>query len=161
MSIRWPTTDDAQRASAGASVLSITKDDVFHILQNPRRRAVLRYLREEGADEFQVREVAETVAAWEHETTVDQLSSGERQRVYVSLYQSHLPKLDAHDIISYDQSRGLITPTPLLATLDPLLGDGVETADESLTVTAEPDESAPDEGGRAGLLTRFVGGHDQ
>lgn len=90
----------------------LSKDDVFHLLQNERRRQVLRYLR--GVDEpVEMRDVAEQVAAWEHDTTVRQLTSTQRQRVYIALYQSHLPKLDDHGVIRYNQPRGIVEPTPL------------------------------------------------
>jgi hypothetical protein len=114
--------------------MAITKDDAFHLLQNARRRAVLRHLLEhEDTERFVMRDVAEEVAAWEHDTTVQQLVSDERQRVYIALYQSHLPKLDEHDIIDYNQSRGVIEPKPLIAAVEPYLEEGLH-ADDDLTV---------------------------
>ncbi|QSW98989.1 DUF7344 domain-containing protein [Haloterrigena alkaliphila] len=101
-------------------------DDIYHLLQTSRRRHVLRYLR--GADDpVTLREVAERIAAWEHDTTVENLSSSQRQRVYISLYQSHLPKLDTRGIIHYDKDRGTIESTPLAAQFDPYLS-GLEGA---------------------------------
>ncbi len=101
------STDDT-----GASG-SIPADDLFHLLQNSRRRAVLRYLR--GRERpVQMREVAEQVAAWENDTTVAQLTSDERQRVYIALYQSHLETLEDAGVIEYNKPRGVIEPLPLL-----------------------------------------------
>jgi hypothetical protein len=95
-------------------------DDVFHLLQNSRRREVLRYL--EGVEDWvELSDVAEQVAAWEHDTTVEALSSKERKRVYVALYQSHLPKLDEVDVIEYDQHRGTLRPTRRIELLSPYL----------------------------------------
>lgn len=92
---------------------SLPKDDLFHLLQNSRRRAVLRYLRgREGP--VRMRDVAEQVAAWENDTTVAALRSDERQRVYVALYQSHLDALADAGVIEYDKSRGVLEPRPLL-----------------------------------------------
>jgi hypothetical protein len=120
----------------------ISKDDAFHVLQNARRRAVLRYLSEhEETDTFVMRDIAEEVAAWEHDTTVQRLVSDERQRVYIALYQSHLPKLDEHGIIEYNQSRGIVEPTELTAAFEPYLDDGLH-ADSELAVPAEPAERA-------------------
>jgi len=83
----------------------LSPDDIFHVLQTNRRREAIRYLLDE--DELtKMRDVAEHVAAKEHETTVAQLTSAQRQRVYIPLYQSHLPKLDKKGIIEYDQPRG-------------------------------------------------------
>lgn len=90
-------------------------DERFHLLQNERRRLVIRYLRDAAPDaedgRVWMRDVAEQVAAWEHDTTVARLSSTQRQRVYIPLYQNHLPKLDDAGVIDYDQSRGVVVPT--------------------------------------------------
>jgi hypothetical protein len=111
----------------------ISKDDAFHILQNARRRAVLRYVLESDQRSFVMGNLAEEVAAWEHETTVARLDSDQRQRVYISLYQAHLPKLADHGIVEYDQHRGVVEPTPLVRVLEPYLGNGLSD-DEELTV---------------------------
>lgn len=104
---------DANRQSNGAREANDDEfgvDDVYHLLQNQRRRGVLRCLR--GADEaVEMGDVAEQVAAWEHDTTVRELTSSQRQRVYIALYQSHLPKLDEAGVVEYNQSRGHVTPT--------------------------------------------------
>jgi len=130
------TADDGDSSSSteADTDTSISKDDAFHILQNSRRRAVLRYLAaHDEEDRFVMRDLAEEVAAWEHDTTVQQLVSDERQRVYIALYQSHLPKLDDHDIIEYNQSRGVVEPTELVDALAPYLDDGLHS-DADLTV---------------------------
>lgn len=87
------------------------KDEIYHLLQNERRRKVLEYLRgREGP--VQMRDIAEQVAAWEHDTTVQALMSDQRQRVYIALYQAHLPKLDDEGVIDYNQSRGIVEKKP-------------------------------------------------
>lgn len=108
----------------------LTKDQIFHLLQNERRRLALRYL--QGRDgEVKMRDVAEQVAAWQHDTTVEALDSDQRQRVYIPLYQNHLPKLDEKGVIEYNQSRGVVERTPIADQLDPYLAD-----DESTTACA-------------------------
>ena len=137
MSTQMDTDGDSTHGATEdtpADEMSISKDDAFHLLQNARRRAVLRYLLEhDDTERFVMRDVAEEVAAWEHDTTVQQLVSDERQRVYIALYQSHLPKLDEHGLIEYNQSRGVIEPKPLIAAVEPYLADGLH-ADDDLTV---------------------------
>lgn len=107
----------------------ISKDELFHVLQNERRRRVLTYLLDNDGP-FEMRAIAEQVAAWEHDTTVRQLMSDERQRVYIALYQSHLPKLDEVGLIDYEQKRGIVEPTELLETVsqyvDPPDADATE-----------------------------------
>lgn len=116
----------------------IPKDDAFHLLQNERRRAVMRYLLDHpDQDQFRMRTLAEEVAAWEHNTTVRELAADQRQRVYIGLYQSHLPKLDDYGVIKYDQARGTVEATPLLAVFQPYVGDGLHDARDGLSVSAD------------------------
>ena len=110
---------------------TIPKDELFHLLQNERRRMVLRYLRgTEGP--VRMRDVAEQVAAWEHDTTVEELTSKQRQRVYIPLYQSHLTKLDEAGVIDYQQDRGIVERKPLADQVDAYLDvePTVESEDE-------------------------------
>lgn len=113
------STADAERSSSGETdsetpsrASSLSKDDTFHILQNERRRRVLQYL-SDAEGPVDMRDIAEQVAAWEHDTTVQQLTSDQRQRVYIALYQSHLPKLADFGLITYNRSRGVVERTPL------------------------------------------------
>lgn len=107
----------------------LSKDKIFHLLQTPRRRYVLQYLKERE-ETVEMRDIAEQVAAWENETSVQALTSDERQRVYIPLYQSHLPKLDEEGIIEYNQSRGTVKRTKLADQLNRYLTiDEVETDD--------------------------------
>jgi hypothetical protein len=98
----------------------LSKDTIYHLLQVQRRRFALRYL--QGTTEpVAMRDLAEQVAAWQYETPVEQLVSKHRQRAYISLYQTHLPKLDKEGLIEYDQSQGLVTRTDSATQLDPYL----------------------------------------
>lgn len=121
-----PDTDtEADRLSEESA---FSKDEIFHLLQNERRRMVLRYLRgTEGP--VRMRDVAEQVAAWEHDTTVEELTSTQRQRVYIPLYQSHLSKLDEAGLIDYQQNRGIVERKPLADRVDQYLQ--LESADDS------------------------------
>ena len=100
----------------------LTRDGIFHILQCRRRRLVLKYLCEyDGEEPIGMSDIAEHIAALEHDTTVDGLRSQQRQRVYIPLYQSHLPKMDDADIIEYNQDRGLVETTERTHKLEPYL----------------------------------------
>ncbi|WP_254769390.1 DUF7344 domain-containing protein [Salinilacihabitans rarus] len=116
--------------SSTADADDLETDEIFHILQTRRRRDVLRYLRQADGP-VRLGDLAERVAAWEQGTTVDALTSSERQRVYISLYQSHLPKLDREGIVDYDKDRGIVERTPLAAAFDPFIDeiDGVDRRD--------------------------------
>lgn len=145
-----PQTTSADDASANAAdgSLSIAKDDLFHLLQNSRRRAALRYFAVHAEqEEFNMRTLAEEIAAWENGIPVEQLDSDQRQRVYIALYQSHLPKLDDYGVIEYNQSRGIIRPTALTALFKPYL------ATEFRTETVEQRISVPEDRSAFGLST--------
>jgi len=73
--------------------------DVHDVLRNERRRLVLRRLLDRG-EPTSVRALAEHVASVEAEE--DPPSQGLRQSAYVSLHQTHLPKLDALGVVDYD-----------------------------------------------------------
>jgi DNA-binding transcriptional ArsR family regulator len=108
-----PESAEADTDTREDEATRISKDDLFHLLQNSRRRAVLRYLRDREGP-VDMRELAEQVAAWEHDTTLEQLTYEERQRVYIPLYQSHLGKLADAGVIEYDKPRGVVEARPLL-----------------------------------------------
>jgi hypothetical protein len=82
-------------------------DVIFSLLSAERRRHVLEYLAE-NSDQTSLSDLAEYIAAIENNTEARLLKSQERKRVYVALYQSHLPKMDDADVIDFDQSRGTI-----------------------------------------------------
>jgi hypothetical protein len=121
-------TPESVGASPEDSTDTLARDEIFHLLQNQRRRLVLRYITEHDAVEM--RAVAEHVAAWENDTTVERLTSDARQRVYIALYQSHLPKLDESGVIEYDRNRGTIEPCAPLRQLEPYLSAATDEADD-------------------------------
>jgi predicted transcriptional regulator len=89
----------------------ISQDEVFDLLASPRRRCVLHYLRQtEGTAEL--REMAAHVAAWEYGTDVESLTPDQRKRVYTSLQQTHLRKLEDAGVVEYDDEAAEVHPTP-------------------------------------------------
>jgi len=91
----------------GTSESTLSQDVVFDILSSPRRRYVLYRLRVADGP-IELTELAEQVAAWENNTDPDQITEQERKRVYVSLYQTHIPRLDEVSIVRYDKDSGEI-----------------------------------------------------
>ena len=100
----------------------LTRDRIFDILSSPRRRYVLYFLRTEP-NPIQLTDLAEHVAAWENDTTVEELSTQQRKRVYVSLYQTHLPKLAESGLVNYDEESGDVSIASKASEIDPLLGE--------------------------------------
>ncbi len=114
----------------------LSKDTIFHILQVQRRRLTLQYL-QGRTDAVSLRDLAEQVAAWENNMSVVELTSKERQRAYISLYQTHLPTLDTEGIVEYNKDRGTIRRTSRADQFDPYLFDTVpHHASESSTDSA-------------------------
>jgi hypothetical protein len=86
---------------------TLARDVTFDLLSNPRRRYILSYLhRVDGPVTLQ--DLAAEVAAWETDTPVDDLSRQERKRVYVSIYQTHVPKLDDAGVVEWDEDAGTV-----------------------------------------------------
>ncbi|WP_224449293.1 DUF7344 domain-containing protein [Haloprofundus salilacus] len=99
---------------------SLSRDASFSILANHRRRYVVHHL--ERADEpVTVRTLAERLAAWEDGCDVEELTYKQRKRVYASLHQTHLPKLDSYGVVEYEQERGVAVLTDRAAALDAYL----------------------------------------
>jgi DNA-binding transcriptional ArsR family regulator len=75
--------------------------EIHDVLSNERRQLILKFLRD-GGGLLTARELSERIA--EVETGETPPPRNIRQSAYVSLHQTHLPKLDELDIVDYDQS---------------------------------------------------------
>ncbi len=90
----------------------LDRDDIFEILSNRRRRYILHYLKHHAdSDEVALRDVVDQVAAWENDTSIENLKSTSRKRVYTAIKQSHLPKLNDKGVIEFDRQRGSMSLT--------------------------------------------------
>jgi len=72
---------------------------IFEVLSSERRRLAIQFLRD-SEDDIEVNDIAEYIA--ERETGESPPPKDARKTVYVSLHQTHLPKMDDLDIVSYD-----------------------------------------------------------
>jgi hypothetical protein len=136
-----PTEADAPPALEDPLVGAGTEDElplerVFDILRNERRQRVLGYLAVTDDDVIRIGDLAEHVAAIENDLSVNALSSQQRKRVYVALYQCHLPKMADADVIAFDKDRGTIEVGPNLDQLRPYLDIETET-DEADAIGVE------------------------
>ncbi len=105
----------------------LPKDKVFEILKNSRRRQALIYLKENGGDASLGR-LSEHIAAIENDCSVKAISSSQRKRVYVGLYQCHLPKMDDMHVVDFEKNRGTIELGHNATQLDPYLEETRELA---------------------------------
>jgi hypothetical protein len=99
---------------------SIGPNRLFEVLKNQRRRHVLRYLLKHDGS-VTIGTLAEHIAVLENDTTLTALTSRERKRVYIGLYQSHLPKMDDAGAVEFNKARGVIALGPNTAQFQPYL----------------------------------------
>ncbi|AFZ74125.1 DUF7344 domain-containing protein [Natronobacterium gregoryi] len=90
---------------------SLAESEVFHILGNDRRRAIVQLLAEKSG-QVGVSDVATEIAATESDVDTDSGSVPNNlyKSVYVSLQQTHLPQLEEDDVIEYDSDTKTIHP---------------------------------------------------
>lgn len=102
------TSGDVHGAD-GTTAEELPLDLAFEILKNGRRRRVLEELGAATGD-LSIGELSEQIAAWENDKPVAEVTSEERKRVYVGLYQGHLPKMDDADVVMFNKDRGIVAP---------------------------------------------------
>ncbi len=106
-------------------------DVTFEVLKNRRRRLVLEYLRD-TEETVTIGELAEHIAAIENDIPVKQLDAQQRKRVYIGLYQCHLPKMDDAGVVDFDQNRGRIDPGENVDGLYEYLDVGEQAGEDSV-----------------------------
>jgi hypothetical protein len=89
----------------------LSKGEIFDVLQNQRRRYVLEYL-ERFDEPVALSDLAVQVAAWEYHTPVEEVTNDQKKRVYTTLQQTHLEKMEEAGIVEYDPEENLIRRTP-------------------------------------------------
>lgn len=121
--------ESVEQADSEPEPADLSLDTIFEILKNQRRRYVLKYLRESSGT-VKLNELADQVAAWENDKELGLVSSNERKRVYVGLYQCHLTKMDDSGVIDFDQYRGTIEVRPAVEKLYEYLDFGQDAAED-------------------------------
>lgn len=93
-----------------ADGVPLTREQVFSLLSNRRRRYVLYSLdREDGITT--VGDLATRIGAWEAEVPPEEVDSNRRKVVYNALKQSHLPRLAERDLIEYHREERRVEVT--------------------------------------------------
>ncbi len=107
-------------------VSDLTVDMGFNVLQNERRREVIRYL--EGIEDVvSVGELSDHLAAEFSEHERVDFNHSERKNQYVGLVQVHLPRLDELDVVDYDGDRKKVGEGPYLELLSDYLPEEENT----------------------------------
>ncbi|ELZ00616.1 DUF7344 domain-containing protein [Natrialba asiatica] len=97
-----------------------TQAELFDVFSNARRRRAVQYLKRQGST-CDLAPLVEQVAAWENDTDPDDVTRTQRRRVYISLYQTHLPMLEDHGIVDWDPDSHSITLLPSDELFEPYL----------------------------------------
>lgn len=92
----------------------LSKSEIFGVLQNERRRYILKILREKGKQS--IRSLSEEIACLEF--GVKEPKSNFRKSVYSSLHQNHIPKMESLKIITYDRSTDTVELLPISHDFD-------------------------------------------
>jgi hypothetical protein len=96
-------------ASSAGRFENLSKSEIFDLLRNKRRRYLLHYMKQ--AEKAELGDLATRIAAWEYGEAVETVSSDQRKRVYTTLQQTHLPRMNEADIVDYDADRGVVRRT--------------------------------------------------
>jgi len=84
------------------------RGEVFDLLSNHRRRYAIHFCKQQEGP-VTLSDLAEQVAAWELDKTIEELEWNERKRVYTSLQQTHLPTLEDAGMIVYEDGEVELT----------------------------------------------------
>ena len=116
---------------------SLSRNEIYEILSNPRRRYSLHAIKnEDGTTELS--DVAEQVAAWENDKSVSEITSKERHLAYSSIQQNHIPKMERAGIITHDSGTIELTAEArdLDVYVDVVPGDSIPWAEYYLGLGA-------------------------
>ncbi|MFD1514274.1 DUF7344 domain-containing protein [Halomarina rubra] len=108
----YPKRETEREAPSGS--------ELFSVIKNSRRRYVLTFLLTENR-RVSLAELAVHIAAKENEISIGAVTSTQRKRVYVSLYQSHLPMLHEAGAVEYNDARKYAHPVENIEVFRPYL----------------------------------------
>ncbi|MWG36714.1 DUF7344 domain-containing protein [Halomarina oriensis] len=98
----------------------LEEGEIYDVLRNDRRRLALERLREADGKRLSVGELSEQVAAAETGETPPPRQK--RQSAYVSLHQTHLPKLDELGIVDYDAEEKVVRLEDRIRDIEAYMG---------------------------------------
>lgn len=96
-------------------------DTAFEVLSNSRRRLVLSMVRKHD-EPVELSTLSAAVGAHESGISPAAVDNDERKRVYVSLYQSHIPKLESAGLVEYNPEERTLEPGTAARAVDNYLG---------------------------------------
>lgn len=100
----------------------MTKDEVFEVLSSSRRRLILYHLHRRGG-EAELRDLAGDTAEAEKEGDID---DDVVKRFYISLYQTHVPRLKEVGLVQHDSDNNVVSLTDNIEEIEGVLGSESE-----------------------------------
>lgn len=107
------------------STEELTKDEVFEVLSSSRRRQILYHLHRRGG-RANLRTLARDTATDETDETDESVDNDVVKRFYISLYQTHVPKLEQVGLVEYDGDEKTVTLTDRVEDVARVLNEDVE-----------------------------------
>lgn len=92
----------------------LSKSDIFGVLQNDRRRLILELLHKN--EKLSIRSLSEEIARFE--SGAEEPNSSIRKSIYISLLQTHIPKLESLNVITYNREEDSIELLPAAHDFD-------------------------------------------
>jgi hypothetical protein len=120
VSLRWPFDS----GSDPTPMTDATPDELFEALRTERRRRVVRTIADLGSVELG--DLSEIIASQENDCAVAEVTTQQRKRVYVSLYQTHIPKLDDLGVVEAPEGDEPIESTEATGAALDVLATAVE-----------------------------------
>lgn len=96
-------------------------DTVLELIRNERRRLVIQIVADEGDSGILRSDLSKRIAAIEE--NCEEPPQAAYKRVYVGLYQTHLPKLTGYGLVKFNKESERVFPTHRTTALADLLNE--------------------------------------
>jgi hypothetical protein len=126
----------------------LTIDEVTTLIDNRRRRLVLMIV--DGRSEASIGDLSVEIAAIENDISPDRVDAEQRKRVYTSLYQNHLEKLDEAGVIEYDDRAKVARATEATPAVANLI--------KYMTAKCSDEDGIPSKHSKRGVLNGLLDG---
>lgn len=89
---------------------TLSTDALHGLLAHHRQCRVLVCL--DQHDQLALADLADEIAAREHDEPIAEIPEGEVLRIYSSLWHAHIPRLEDANVVEYDQDRDIVSLGP-------------------------------------------------
>ncbi|WP_227375915.1 DUF7344 domain-containing protein [Haladaptatus halobius] len=99
-----PATDGTTPPASEEAVF----DTLLDVLSYSRRRQILSRL-DSGRTPMSLANLADEIVVHERDAPLAEIPARDVKQVYMSLYHSHVPRLEDADLVEYDQERDAVS----------------------------------------------------